>query len=182
MKKMAIIMQNLHKPQISQTKKQEIEEKIERIKQKSNRHKLLKSAAYSPRLDENTQADGDSVLHPWRENMSKNPKSKDTEELPQITKPKYQDYLEGVRSKRNTKQVYDKAFKSIMKDDNIDNAEKYERIKYQVSYLEEMAKRKEKLVRLKNQADHTTYEEASDMFIGAIKAKLSLLDQLDGIN
>lgn len=55
--------------------------------------------------------------------------------------------------------------------------EKYERVKYQVEHLEELAKRKEKLVKITKDAHYKDYEDASDMLIDAIKVKLSLLDQ-----
>jgi hypothetical protein len=177
MKKIAIIMQRMHKPQISQTKRQEVANEIERLKSKSFGHKLPKSAAYSPRIDESLKVGNALLRYPWRGNMSKNPKMKNAIVLPQIM-PKYQDYLVALRSKRKPKHADERAMHSIM-DMDMTNPDKFERVKYQVKQIEEMAKRKEMLSKLKKDTSHATYEEASDLYIGAIKAKLTLLNKLD---
>ena len=56
--------------------------------------------------------------------------------------------------------------------------EKYDRVRAQVEMMEVKALRKEKLMAACKKPDHKNFEEASDMFINAIRAKLTLLDEI----
>ena len=65
-----------------------------------------------------------------------------------------------------------------MQDQKLSEKEKYEMIKEKAKAIEEDAKRREKIlaVRSQNSVDDTI--EVNDMLIDAIKAKLSILDDI----
>ena len=65
-----------------------------------------------------------------------------------------------------------------MQDEKLSEKEKYEMIKEKAKAIEEDAKRREKIlaVRSQNSVDDTI--EVNDMLIDAIKAKLSILDDI----
>lgn len=88
------------------------------------------------------------------------------------------DYLTELRMNREATGANKKNYESVMRKDDLSPSEKYELVKAQAEVLEENARRKEQLMNVKGECDRNgkAGDEVSDMYIDAIKAKLSLLE------
>ena len=114
---------------------------------------------------------------PWKANMSTNAIEKVAEALPKIAK--YKDYLSECRHSHaiqrdsSDKIRYDK----VMKNPNLSAIEKYNYLKPLLETVEERAHIKESNIVASKGLDGNSFEDATNIYINAIKAKLSLLEE-----
>ena len=92
-------------------------------------------------------------------------------------KPQRPDYLKELRQKNAGAPVNNKHFNEVerlLNDSNLSAEQKAARLKSETERLEDMAKRKDKLLKyVDNDADR---EETAELYISSIKAKLALLN------
>jgi len=96
------------------------------------------------------------------------------------------DYLNELRVKKSLdnrispKEDNGNKWENIIKRNKFSLLENFEEIKMKAKKLEENAKRKEKIIALKGGVDHNPKlgEDVSNMLIDAIKAKLTILENI----
>lgn len=175
MRRAAEILQEVHKPVVSEKKKQEMEMLINKYETRDKRevHSELES------INTNEQSTP-SKRYPWRKGMSRNPKKNKTETLPEIKKSvAYRDYLTEERIKNPTKQRVDdrNLLDQILEKKDMTSSEKAEKVKERVREMEIKAQRKVQLMKTDHkQANQELFREATEIYINSIRAKLSLLD------
>ena len=176
MENYAKIVKEMHWPEVSPKKRQEIEELKKMVN--DNKPKFR-----SPRLNSG------------RYNTSQQTGSADSIERPKIVKKKYNfhnpmvpkpapkrqpvhiDWLADRRAARQDKEQMHNTqhWKTIAANDDIDDATKLQLLKEKTRLLEENANRKEQMSKIQGSTMEGTVE-VNEMLIDAIDAKLSLLD------
>lgn len=178
MRNYAKIVKQMHWPEVSPKKQEEIE-KIKKLMDQRNKRR---SAPPKNRHDDGHNTDTDSkrkMKRPvWNFHNPLVPKPKPKREAV-VT-----DYLRELRSKRETgdmdtgsKRETGANWKNI-KDQNLDDKTKIELLKARTKLIEENAERKEKMNKVKGSSVEDNVD-INDMLIDAIEMKLSILDQID---
>jgi len=186
-------------PTVSEQKALELQRNIERLKHPVRKPKeiqpgLIKTNKTSHNLssaaikecehtDKGNKSDSEEKVKKiakTKRKSSKNtapgsPKNENNEQ----PKKKAVDYLTEMRKNREVVGASNnsKAYEALLKNDDIKITDKYDLVKAQADILEENARRKEQLLTIKGEGKNDQAgQEVSDMYINAIKAKLSLLD------
>jgi hypothetical protein len=97
--------------------------------------------------------------------------------MPILKQNKTKDYLhEGGAKKHKKGTVQAHELNKIINDNSITALEKYELSQMQLQRISEKVEQKIENIKASNGYDAKSFEEASDMYINAIQAKLSLLN------
>ena len=173
MKRAAEILQEIHKPTVSERKKQEMEILISKYESRDKRE--IRSE-----LESISEQNSPSKRYPWRNGMSRNPKKNKTETLPEIKRTiAYRDYLTEERINNPAKVKADdrNLLDQILEKKDMTNNEKAEKVRERVREMEIKACRKVQLMKTDNkQVNQELFREATEIYINSIRAKLSLLD------
>jgi hypothetical protein len=108
-------------------------------------------------------------------------RSQDAPELHDMhvhTKKHTADYLAEQRKKRENSRGVVPHYENLLRQSDLSVTEKYHMLKAQADMIDQNARRKEQLMSVKGELQHNqdAGQEVSDMYINAIKAKLSLLE------
>jgi len=197
MKDYAKIVKENYKPTVSTTKAEELKKHIESLKTKPREAKKLTKEDLKIRTPAERNASLDSKVQPSKSAKSPRPiikkkkcsdstrsidlsKAENKKEIPE-NKIKKINYLEEFAKKRkesNRRSMPEVIYQKVVTDANLSSQEKYQLIKAQTEVLEQNARQKEELMSIKKdmQTNVSVGAEVSDMYINAIKAKLSLLE------
>ena len=179
MKNYAKIVKQMHWPDISPHKQQEIERIKKLLDERNKRRSAPPKNRNNRHSDEgaNTDTESRKMKRPiWNFHNPLVPKPKQKKEI------KVKDYLRELRSKReednqNSRRETGANWKDI-KDQNLDDKTKIELLKARTKLIEENAERKEAMNKVKGSSVEDSVD-INDMLIDAIEMKLSILDQID---
>ena len=187
------VVSKLFLPKIDENIKKEREERIKSLNARNTiqKHKpkndfILKQRQYKPKqLKINIKR-----VHSTEKNDTNRSRSKSATK-PRVPLEKPPDYLTELRIKRKNEervsntssdQVRPSKWEKMMKNNNNTLIDNIEMVKMKAAEIEEKAKMKEKLINVNGEVDVKMQENVSGMLIDAIKAKLTILENISKHN
>ena len=180
-------------PKIEENIKKEREERIKSLNARNTiqKHKpkndfIIKQRQYKPKqIKINIKR-----VHSTEKNDNNRSRSKSATK-PRVPLEKPPDYLTELRIKRKNEervsntssdQVRPSKWEKMMKNNNNTLIDNIEMVKMKAAEIEEKAKMKEKLINVNGEVDVKMQENVSGMLIDAIKAKLTILENISKHN
>ena len=187
------VVSKLFLPKIDENIKKEREERIKSLNARNTiqKHKpkndfIIKQRQYKPKqIKINIKR-----VHSTEKNDNNRSRSKSATK-PRVPLEKPPDYLTELRIKRKNEervsntssdQVRPSKWEKMMKNNNNTLIDNIEMVKMKAAEIEEKAKMKEKLINVNGEVDVKMQENVSGMLIDAIKAKLTILENISKHN